>query len=117
MEPCCEGLKGGVQWGSRARTLRIWDMVTLLPARSTCTEPSQNADAAACSPSSRLSGVYTRIGGQDLAPHTSAKWMRGSSGEMACRPASSAHYSQMERGRRLLASRNPRGTKKRWLKT
>ncbi len=41
---------------------------------------SQKAAAAASRPSSRASAVYTLMGGQDLAPHTSAQWMRGSSG-------------------------------------
>ena len=41
---------------------------------------SQKAAAAASRPSSRASAVYTLMGGHDLAPHTRAKWMRGSSG-------------------------------------
>lgn len=66
-----------------APTFRIMDISTDWAALSTMTELSQKAMAAACSPCSSDSGVYTRIGGQDFAPQTSAKWILGSTGEMA----------------------------------
>lgn len=34
--------------------------------------------------SSRFSGVYSLMGGQDFAPHTSAKWIRGSTSSTTC---------------------------------
>ena len=51
-----------------------------------CT-PSQKAEVAESRPSWRVVGVYTLIGGQLLAPHTRAKWIRWSTGLTTCTQA------------------------------
>mmetsp|Transcript_14492 Transcript_14492/g.23833 ORF Transcript_14492/g.23833 Transcript_14492/m.23833 type:complete len:249 (-) Transcript_14492:433-1179(-) len=69
----------------------ILDTATVRCAGSptTRTSPPQNASAAAASCASRPAAVYVRMGGHDRAPHTSAKWMRGSMGSTAwCRRGS-----------------------------
>ena len=57
--------------------------VPLVPS-TTSTSPSKNDSAAAANCASKLSAVYVRIGGHDLAPHTNAKCTRGSRGSTQC---------------------------------
>lgn len=57
----------------------LWRL-TFFDATSTSTSEAQKASAAAVNPSSNVSVLYSLMGGQDLAPHTKAKWMRGSTG-------------------------------------
>lgn len=58
-----------------------------------CT-PSQKAEVAEFRPSWRVEGVYTLMGGQLLAPHTKAKWMRWSTGLTTCTQAIPVSPSQ-----------------------
>jgi len=77
--------------------------LTFFDATSTSTSEAQKASAAAVSPSSNVSVLYSLMGGQDLAPHTKAKWMRGSTGTTTYTQATQTRLGYQHQMRRRAA--------------